>query len=40
VAALLIPDADTRTLDVERVMLWTERDGRRLDPLALLGARS
>ncbi len=37
--ALLDPNADPRTTDVERVMLWAESDGRRLDPLALLGAR-
>ena len=39
VVALLIPDADARALDVERVMLWTEAGSRRLDPLALLHAR-
>jgi radical SAM-linked protein len=40
VTALLVPDADPRTLDVERTALWTESAGRRWDPLALLGARS
>jgi radical SAM family uncharacterized protein/radical SAM-linked protein len=39
VVALLVPHADPRITDVERVMLWTEAEGRRLDPLALLGAR-
>jgi hypothetical protein len=39
VVALLVPHADSRLTDVERVMLWTESEGRRLDPLALLGAR-
>ena len=38
--ALLFPPADSRSTDVERVVLWAERDGRRLDPLALLGVRS
>jgi radical SAM family uncharacterized protein/radical SAM-linked protein len=38
VMALLVPHADPRITDVERVMLWAEADGRRLDPLALLGA--
>jgi len=37
--ALLVPSGDVRTLDVERTSLWTESGGRRLDPLALLGAR-
>ena len=37
--ALLVPEGDARTLDVERVSLWAERGGRRLDPLQLLGAR-
>jgi hypothetical protein len=36
--ALVIPEADPRSLDIERVMLWKELDGRRLDPLALLSA--
>ena len=34
---LLVPHADPRITDVERVMMWAESDGRRLDPLALLG---
>jgi hypothetical protein len=38
--ALLLPNADARTVDIERVMLWADRDGRRIDPLALLGAGS
>jgi radical SAM-linked protein len=33
---LLLPALDPRTLDVERVRLWTEHAGRRLDPLELL----
>jgi len=37
VMALLVPHADPRITDVERVMLWAEADGRRLDPIALLG---
>ena len=37
VMALLVPHADPRITDVERVMMWAESDGRRLDPLALLG---
>jgi hypothetical protein len=37
--AILLPSGDVRTLDVERTALWTESGGRRLDPLALLGAR-
>jgi radical SAM-linked protein len=37
--AILLPSGDVRTLDVERTALWTEAGGRRLDPLALLGAR-
>ena len=36
--AVLVPGSDPRITDVERVMLWAESDGRRLDPLALLGA--
>ena len=38
VVAILIPNADPRTVDIERVMLWADSGGRRLDPLALLGA--
>jgi radical SAM family uncharacterized protein/radical SAM-linked protein len=37
--AILLPSGDVRTRDVERTALWTEAGGRRLDPLALLGAR-
>ena len=36
VVALLVPHADARSTDVERVALWAERAGRRLDPLELL----
>jgi len=36
---LMIPDADPRTADVERVGLWAEIEGRRLDPFELLSAR-
>lgn len=41
--ALLLPEADARTADVERIELWAERDGALLDPLRLLspaGARA
>ncbi|HYM82514.1 MAG TPA: TIGR03960 family B12-binding radical SAM protein [Candidatus Limnocylindria bacterium] len=38
--ALLIPSGDSRTVDIERTALWTEIGGRRLDPLALLAART
>jgi radical SAM family uncharacterized protein/radical SAM-linked protein len=38
--ALLLPTADPRTADVERVELWADIGGRRLDPLALLNARA
>jgi hypothetical protein len=38
--ALLLPAADPRTADVERTALWAEVGGERLDPLALLGART
>jgi hypothetical protein len=38
--AILLPSGDVRTLDVERIALWTEAGGRRLDPLGLLGPRS
>jgi radical SAM-linked protein len=37
---LLIPSGDPRTVDIERTELWSEVGGRRLDPLALLSARS
>jgi hypothetical protein len=35
---LLIPESDPRTADVERIALWAEPGGRRLDPFALLSA--
>jgi hypothetical protein len=38
IVRLLLPDADARETDVERVRLWVERDGRRLDPMDLLEA--
>jgi hypothetical protein len=38
--AILLPAGDVRTLDVERIALWAEVGGRRLDPLGLLGPRS
>ncbi len=37
---LVLPGTDPRTTDVERTGLWTECDGRRLDPLELLSART
>jgi hypothetical protein len=40
VVSLLIPGADARGVDVERCGLWTERNGRRVDPLELLSART
>ena len=40
VVALLIPTTDARTADIERTSLWTEINGRRLDPLELLGVRT
>ena len=40
VVQLLVPEADARGVDVERCGLWSERGGRRLDPLELLSARS
>jgi len=36
---LLVPEADPRTVDVERTALWTERGGERLEPLRLLSPR-
>jgi radical SAM family uncharacterized protein/radical SAM-linked protein len=36
--SLLLPESDARGVDVERLGLWTERGGRRLDPLELLSA--
>ena len=38
--ALLFPGADVRTVDIERTALWAVVDGRRLDALELLGART
>ena len=40
VVALLFPGYDARTTDVERIALWTDGSGLRLDPLALLTARA
>jgi radical SAM-linked protein len=37
--ALLLSGTDPRIVDVERVLLWAEVAGRRLDPLELLSAR-
>lgn len=37
--ALLVPEADPRTADVERTVLWAERDGERSDPFRLLSPR-
>jgi len=36
---LLVPEADPRTVDVERTALWAERGGERWDPLRLLTPR-
>ena len=38
--ALLIPEGDSRTTDVERTLLWAEVGGCRLDPLELLHVRT
>ena len=38
--ALLFPGVDVRTVDVERTVLWAVMNGRRLDSLELLGART
>jgi radical SAM-linked protein len=38
--ALLFPGADVRTVDIERTVLWAVVDGRRLEALELLGART
>jgi hypothetical protein len=40
VVALLFPDHDARTTDVERTALWADSSGPRLEPLALLAART
>jgi radical SAM-linked protein len=37
--ALLVPEADPRTADVERTALWAEREGERSDPFRLLSPR-
>ena len=39
VVALLFPEADPRTVDVERTALWAERGDDRLDPMQLLTPR-
>jgi hypothetical protein len=39
VLAVLFPEADPRTVDVERTGLWVERGGERVDPLQVLGPR-
>jgi radical SAM family uncharacterized protein/radical SAM-linked protein len=36
---LLVPEADPRTVDVERTALWAERGGERWEPLRLLTPR-
>jgi len=38
--ALLFPDADVRTVDIERTCLWAVVNGRRLEALELLGVRT
>jgi radical SAM-linked protein len=38
IVAMMFPDADPRSLDVERVTMWAEHGDQRLDPLALLSA--
>ncbi len=35
---LLVPEADPRTVDVERTALWADRGGERCEPLTLLSA--
>jgi radical SAM-linked protein len=40
IVALLFPQVDPRTSDIERTALWAEVGGKRLDPLELLGARA
>lgn len=39
VLALLVPEADPRTADVERTALWADREGERSDPFRLLSPR-
>ena len=36
---LLVPEADPRTVDVERTALWADRGGERWEPLRLLSSR-
>ena len=36
---LLIPEADPRTVDIERTALWADRDGERCEPFAMLTPR-
>jgi radical SAM-linked protein len=36
---LLVPEADPRTVDVERTALWADREGERCEPLQLLTPR-
>jgi hypothetical protein len=36
---LLVPEADPRTVDVERTALWADRGGERWQPLRLLSPR-
>jgi radical SAM-linked protein len=36
---LLVPEADPRTVDVERTALWADREGERCEPLQLLNPR-
>jgi hypothetical protein len=36
---LLVPEADPRTVDVERTALWADRGGERWEPLRLLSPR-
>jgi radical SAM family uncharacterized protein/radical SAM-linked protein len=38
--SLLIPHADVRTVDVERIALWADASGERQDPVQLLSPRS
>jgi radical SAM-linked protein len=38
VVAMMFPDTDIRSLDVERMQMWAEVGEQRLDPLALLQA--
>ena len=39
ILAVLLPNGDPRTADIERRALWSEMHGRRLDPLELLVVR-